>query len=307
MRSLNRGLALVLVLPLVFAGCFGGDDDDPPAVSMARIWPHADQTTWSYDIVLTMMETDTTAVPSDVLPSLEELRADLESGMSGVVASRDTAVYTAMLDGMVTTDTGMVGQHFVGSIEQEGKAARVAEPGRALLDRLALARPELGLAPSTKEFIGGGPVLLGGYAFAAEDTGYYSYGDVDTIHSWTYLERSLRPGTEFSLQLVRPLADDVWLHGRIWSVGDRSFGGRTWRSAVECVYLVDMGLQQVVDENGELLGEGRSLIWGRIWYVQDVGPVAFQERSSFYGGTAYEPWALYPTRLEMVGAPLSMP
>lgn len=307
MRLHARTLAALLLLAVAGAGCFGDDDDDSPNVSMARIWPHADQTTWSYDIVLTTMETDTTAVPSGELPTLEDLHADLGQAMSGAVASRDTAVYTTMLDGMVTTDTGMVGQHFVSSIEQEGKAARTVVPGRALLDRLALARPDLGLPAPDKEFIGGGPALLGGYAFAAEDTGYFSYGDVDTIHSWTYLERSLRPGTEFSLQLVRPLADDVWLYGRIWSVGDRSFGGRTWRSAVECMYLVDMGLQQMVDENGDPLGEGRSYIYGRIWYVQDVGPVAFQERSHFFLRTAYDPYPNRATRLEMTGAPLQMP
>ena len=39
----------------------------------------------------------------------------------------------------------------------------------------------------------------------------------DEILLSRYLDGDLAVGTEFSMQLVPDLADDIWLYGRIWS------------------------------------------------------------------------------------------
>ncbi len=297
MRNRLIPTALLGACLALTAACNSGSDGPPPTPQ--NIWPHADGSTWTYDLVTAILEDEPTrdAWPAD-LPSMSALRALLEQPPAGTVAEADSGLYTITLDGLVTTETGITAQHLVESYEPlaPGKAAGPLVPhGQRLLALAALVRPELrdgaGSGKAAEPFgqVGvPGPMLLGGYAFAFEDSGYYSYGDVDTHHSWTYLETPLLPGTAFSQRLLAGLAGDLWLHGRIWSVRDRSFGGVRYRNVLECMYLVDLGLQALTDESGTPLGEFRSFVYGRVFYAPEVGPVAVQERAELYVRTAYE-------------------
>lgn len=308
--------AVAVALALALPAC-DGNGDDGLRPTMANLWPHADQSAWTYETVLTELVRQTVPSLTDALPSLTALHADLEGALDGTVAGVDSAFYTFALDGVDTTDSGAVGQRVVETIEPlDGGASVPAPPDRRLLRLLALARPDLRprvLArlgepevawDPRKDFAHGVPPLLlgGGPAYAYEDSGYYSYGDVDLGHSWVYLEAPPRPGTEYSLQLVPALADDVWLHGRVWSVRDRAFGGVRYANVVECLLVIDLGVETVTDEQGQPLGDFRSYIYGRIFYAPATGPVAFQERHVLFVRTAYEPGGSQePVRWETAG------
>ncbi len=81
---------------------------------------------------------------------------------------------------------------------------------------------------------------------------------------------------------------DLWLHGQIWPVGEQEIGGRVHADAVEVMYLVDLGVQQEVDEGGDLLASVRSYMDGTTVFVPDVGPVACIERHVFAGSGLFE-------------------
>ena len=115
-------------------------------------------------------------------------------------------------------------------------------------------------------------------AFSSEDDGYYAYGDLDTEHSWIFLQGDLSVGSEFSLQLVPDLADDIWLYGRIWSIGDRTVGGEAGSNVLECMYVIDMGIQEATDEQGGVLGEYRSYMYYSVLFAPEYGPIMSTER-----------------------------
>jgi len=299
-----------LLCPPLLAACLLGvvachEDGGGGTPLLADAWPHDDGRGWSYETTITEYEPDTTAGADDALPTFAEAHAALEVPWDIDVVSAEATFYHLLFDGMVTTESGATGQNLEAWLDRadSGKGVERCDGERALLGRLAMVRPGLAAAGRLDKtaFASLGPLLLNGYAFAFEDTGYYGYGDLDLRHSWAYLVRSLRPGTEFVQQLVPALADDIWLHGRIWSVQDRTIGGARYRDVVECVSIVDMGLQEVVDEQGNPLGEGRSYMYGRVFYAPDVGPVAFQERSVLYSTTAYDPAATAAVRWEIAG------
>lgn len=303
MKKIILGVTLVLALA---TGCFLDDDDDRrsgPGPIMADIWPHADGSTWSYELDYSGRR-DPATRPATVLPSMEDLRDQLMEPLT----SPDFGglfLYDLSLDGLVTTQSGVTAQRVVEEVvAQDGTSAKtgamIAEPApRRLLRAIALFRPdlreaiaeELGAEKADFDTVPDAPApyFIGGYAFAYEDSGYYSYGDLDRDHSWVYLEGELRAGHEFSLQLVPRLADDIWLHGRIWSVRNRSIDGRRYADVVECMYVVDMGLQTLTDEQGAPRGEYRPYLSAVTWFVPGIGPVAGRERIHGLEQTAYNP------------------
>lgn len=308
-KSQITALILGSILLLAISAC--NDDDDPscpgiqpPTPTMSNIWPHADGNTWIYDLVfqefdMPAAETNKDAEP---IPSMEDLHADLQQSPSGEPTMTETGLYRLALDGEVTTQSGVTAQKFQETLycdasSQNGGKSRTIQPSTdPLLQIIAQVRPDLrpALAPyldlAAKDFQDVSvPLFLSGYTFAAEDTGYYGYGDLNTIHSWTYLDNSLDVGTEFVLQLLPGFADDLWLHGKIWSQGDLTVAGQTFENVVECMYLIDLGESSMVDEEGNFIGYFHSYTYGTIHYAAEVGPIKSLERmhlapSSFEGG-----------------------
>ena len=90
----------------------------------------------------------------------------------------------------------------------------------------------------------------------------------------------LAPGHEFSMQLVPTVAADVFLHGRILPRRTVETPAGTFRSVVECVYLIDAGVYAVTDEFGGLLGYAGFFSYGTVAYSPDTGPVASYERAA---------------------------
>ncbi|MFN2371455.1 MAG: hypothetical protein ABR506_09950 [Candidatus Krumholzibacteriia bacterium] len=54
---------------------------------------------------------------------------------------------------------------------------------------------------------------------------------------------------------------------------DRAFGGVRYDNVVECMLVVDLGIETVTDEQGQPLGDYRSYIYGRIFFAPGTGPV----------------------------------
>ena len=63
-----------------------------------------------------------------------------------------------------------------------------------------------------------------------------------------------------------------------------------WPAALECMYVVDLGVTEFADEEGDLLGSARSGMYGATIDVPEVGPVASHERRVLIGdGVLQEP------------------
>ncbi|MBE0565997.1 MAG: hypothetical protein IH621_08580 [Krumholzibacteria bacterium] len=291
LRIILAGGACVALL--AFAAC---DDDCPTcpdtalSPTMANIWPHADGNAWTYEGTYAEYPLDPDLLMGP-LPALADLRDALLAPPAGVPGDSAAGMYRLALDGQVLTESGVQAQRVTQTFYLAWPALKAQRPvdagggGDRLLHLIVRGRPDLRaaladrLGPAAKELTNiVAPFFLGGYAFAYEDSGYFGYGDLDTAHSWVYLEDSLAVGTEFSLRLVPMLADDIWLHGRIWSRGDRSVGGRTYRNVVECMYLVDLGEQWGTDEDGDPTGPYRAYFTALTWYAPGVGPISGRER-----------------------------
>lgn len=277
---------------------------DPIKPTMVNIWPHEDGTAWSFDGSYAKYEFPAKAMPLDTaLPSMAALHAELQRPIAGTPAETLTGILTMTLDGTITTRTGVTAQNL--SVDFIADTTGVTAPD-PLLNLIARCRPDLRPAilrrmDATKILFGPfPPILLNGHAFAYEDSGYYGYGDLDTNHSWVYLTGGVDEGDEFSLQLIPALADNIWLHGQIWSVGARIIGGRRFANVVECMYVIDMGEQVATDENGDPIGPVRSYVYGTIFYAPEVGPVYVHQRSSVIKNDALQDAPPYFTDHVMV-------
>ena len=282
-------LAAMAVL-LVFVPACNDDDDCPtcpgatPAPTLANVWPHADGTAWTFEGTARRSE-DPIPTKAAEVPTMEELHAELAQPLPGIMTHEYAGLYRLEFDGMVTTESGATGQKVVETMFVEAPE----EGPDPLLVLVARARPDLrpaiaaryGLGAKEFEFVPDSPYLLGGYCFSAEDEGYYGYGDVDRNHSWVYLEGSVAVGTEFSLQLVPALTDDVWLYGKVWSLGDRTVNGVAYENVLEVMYVIDMGEAQLTDESGTVLGTTHPYMYGHNFFVPELGPVAGVERRVF--------------------------
>jgi hypothetical protein len=228
-------------------------------------------------------------VPTLTLDQAAALLGNQPIGAGAIVSQH---LYTLRFDGMITTLSGAVGQHLVEQLEPDTIPTPAPTPLRAtpngrFLAQLASARPDL-LRRSTilraaKQSASdastiSGPVLLSGYAWARTSEWIGSYGDLDLLVSWKYLVATLTPGHEFSLQLVPSLATDVFLHARMLPLETVVTESGTYPNARVCLYLVDFGLSEATDPDGNLLGYFRTYTYGSIAYASDVGPIYSYER-----------------------------
>jgi len=300
-HAMWKRLALLCLLPLLLVGC--NDEDCPdcpdpaPMPTMSNLWPHADGTGWIYDLDYEMYPappaTDPVVQP---MPSMAELHDALATVPAGDPIMDRQGLYRLRFEGEVTTESGVTAQNLVGTIYDPDEPSLTLTSGaadgeRRLLRLIAAARPDLrgrildklGETESALKDVArfSNFYFLNGYAFAFEDSGYYGYGDLNPRHSWVYLEGDLDVGSEFSMQLVPELMDDIWLYGQVWSIADRVVAGIAWQNVLECMYAIDLGVAVATDENGEPIGEYRSFIYGATLYAPGTGPIASRERWVF--------------------------
>lgn len=286
-------LALVLVA-LLIAACHddvAGPEDPSTRPTMANLWPHADSTGWTYDLELASWDGIEPGAGAG-LPSDEELHDLILETPASAPDTTISGEYSLRFEGNLTTLSGITGQQLVERFTESSGVTRSGGDATArLLRALARARPGDARVAAALDAhpgalakavdVGPRPNFLAAYAFAAEDTGYYGYGDMHTQHSWVYLEGPVEAGATFTLQLMPMWFDDLWLRGRIWSVGSRTIDGRRWRNVVEVLYVLDLGEQAVTDEEGNLLGWFHNYMSGIVLYAPGTGPIACDERQVY--------------------------
>ena len=254
------------------------DPQKPPTPTLGNIWPNEDGDAWTYDLTTSMFDVAFDPDPDDPppLPALEDLHADLQVPVEGDQLESAAGLYRLAFDGLKTTDSGVTAQNLTQTVYSDpwGKlgagvedpaagmgSAVTAEGFELLLRRIAQARPDLRAKIAErygvfaepqdrldKAGVPSFPLFLFGYAWSKEETGIFSYGDLDIDPSWIYLESDLSVGHEFQMQLVPMLADDIWLFGEIWSRGTFTAGGIQYENCVECMYAVDMGVLEATDK-----------------------------------------------------------
>lgn len=291
-----KSLALLCLLPLLLVGCNDEDcaecPDPAPQPTMANLWPHQDGAGWMYDLGYKLYEGPPPGRVAPPLPTMQDLHDALGAPVDADLREEDQALFRLRFDGVTTTESGVVAQNLTGTTYHADEPPS-PPPGlspdaeRRLLGLIARARSDL--RPRIRERLGavdGGLKTVDGHdmyalgecAFSYEDDGYYAYGDLNSEHSWIFLQGDLTVGSGFSLQLVPELADDIWLYGRIWSIGDRTVGGEAWSNVLECMYVIDMGIQEATDEQGGLLGEYRSYMYYTVLFAPEYGPIMSTER-----------------------------
>lgn len=142
-----------------------------------------------------------------------------------------------------------------------------------LMQPNALDRPNEIFATSVLK-----PMLIHGGVWEKTDEWIGTYGDLNRLLAWKFLASDLSPGTEFSHQLVPDLADDVFLHCRIFRRFDYETEVGVFPKAIECVYLLDYGLSMASDPTGQPLGYINTFDYGKVIYAPTVGPVYCYER-----------------------------
>jgi hypothetical protein len=282
----------------------------PPA-SLRNIWPNEDGRAWTY-----RLDQKTWAGGGEfrIYPTLEEvppsLTLDQVVSLLGNHPLGDNPVleqagYRMRFAGLKTTLSGAVGQNLEteildltsaatgtrrGAVASAGFWRALARARPDLADRIAALRPDLArTAAGTAAEEVSEPLFLFGYAWEKTREHIGSYGDLNTILSWKYLEADLDPGHEFSIQLVPDLTDDVFLHVRVLRERTATTPLGDHPRSIDVLYLVDYGISEATDVDGNTIGYHRSNGYGVITYAPKVGPVRTYEREFFSVGEPLDP------------------
>lgn len=296
-------LCVAALATLGFPGCpenvTGPGSSD--ALTMSNCWPNDDGRYWQYASASQMLESEAFAYlpPNAQVPevTLADARALLAQPVVAVPGSLDEYDFRLQFDGSMTTQSGVTAQRLVESFPGGPVAAGAAGDAalaERFLGRLAAARPDLRtriarLAPAAAEGrpLHWAPYLIHGYAWSKVPAWIGTYGDVDTLLAWKFLESMVRPGHTFRQRLVPSLASDVWLNASVErQVSVQAPGGGTVANAIEVLYLLDFGVGAAVDAMGNVTGLFRTFDYGTVVYAPGVGPVSVVERRFAYRGQA---------------------
>ena len=215
-------------------------------------------------------------------PGLDEVVALMFHHRIGDNPVSTSGKYELEFDGDTTTVAGVIAQNLRVTLVATGDGAPgyiagpATQPVDPLLVRLAIARPDLrvrmlelmgpkaeslirrlesvtGSSGDATAFLLGGlgqampePMFVHGYAWRKTSDWIGTFGDIDTLLAWKFLDAELSPGHEFIHRLVPGLALDVYLHCRVL----RRLSIRTpmgnFIGALECIYMVDYGVAELI-------------------------------------------------------------
>lgn len=273
-----HSFSLALLLATTLSSPLSAGTADP-----ASLWPHPDGMSWTY-----AQHTE------EFLPPL---------------APVDRAVRT-ILDGTMITPGGFEAQFFVGQLLSGPLGASAGSDATGGLDpflrRLYAARPGLRgaiLARAARvpcqlfPAPGFDAVLLspnGALVVSPTDASAWRC-DVPNLRAWEWLTSDLDVGDSFTLQLIPDLASDVFLHGTVGAVEPVTVPAGTFAGCVRVDYVVDYGLFDCTDPEGNPGGPVHAETRGSIHWAPGVGPVrVFEEFIPYVGGTngcAPDGWA----------------
>lgn len=301
--------ALAFVLAALATMGFPGCEDltgpsgggSKSSLTLSNLWPNDDGRYWRYDSRgVTLEQAAFAPLPpgSNVPPvTLAMVREMLKEPVTEQVGSVNEFEFLLKFDGEITTGSGVTAQwlrEIYPWTAPGQRALPAAKPGERFLQRLAAARPDLrarlgAIAPAAAEgdIRRFGPYFIHGYAWRKTPAWIGTYGDVDTLLAWKFLDAMVRPGHTFSHQLVPSLATDIWLHASVERVrAVQTPAGETVGNAIDVLYLIDFGVSSQVDAMGNVVGLFRMFDYGTVIYAPGVGPVRDYERRFAYIGQA---------------------
>lgn len=282
-------IASVTLLAALAAGSCSKDQDrvtNPggPPPTLAEAWPNEDGRTWDYRAIVRqfafpefVLFTDPASVPPVTFDTVAFVLGTLPSG----AMTEDTVTFRLQFGGEATLASGITAQQ----LGEEVIPGPLPEPG--LRWGRDSARPPARSAGG----ISFGKFLHGGWWHRNSAwIGTHDPTATDTLPIWKFLEADLRPGSNFTFQLVPGLADDVLLRARVV----RSLTVQTPQgpvaNGIEVHYLVDFGVSEETDNMGLPLGAARHFDCGSVIYAPGVGPVRDDERIGLYiGGSRRDP------------------
>lgn len=305
-----------ILLILTICSCSSDDpcvcpDGSQPEPTIQNIWPNTDRTFWTYKVYVDIWQSPTGYCDSlyetedeiPPIPTMDEIEDLLENHPIGDSVETIRACYEQEFDGDTVSHSGAAGQNLRETLYPlDGPAALSGggSPSSPFLQHLYIARPDLRRAlentagpalAGMREVCEGGacalmsgcfsiecPILLHGYVWEKTDEWIGTYGDVDLLLAWKFLEADLSPGHEFTHQLVPGLADNVFLHCRILGETSIETEALDFEMALECLYLIDYGITWYASIGGEPIGCCRMFDYGTVTYVPEVGPVSSYER-----------------------------
>lgn len=184
------------------------------------------------------------------------------------------------LEGHHTTPGGeaqvLLGDHSASPAKDGGR-----KPG--LLASIQQARPDLRAAIEQKF---AGPNKVNGWLPFFLHTGYFMksvpaiqmWQDTWNHPTWTYLTDEIVVGASFTHQLVPELVDDIYLHGTVVALDAMVMTENgIYTNAVKVEYVLDYGVSNLADENGNILATIHAERNGHVHYVPGVGPVELLE------------------------------
>jgi hypothetical protein len=293
------GWAALVLATALLSGC--GKDKPATVVAprpttlptLSRSWPADDHRWWKYDLVLMSFADTLTYYPSeDQVPPIGTM-PDLYAGLNGLpigtVDLADTSTFQLTFDGNAFAGGGDYGQKLTETLTAApapGPTFGASGPVRnALLEAIAAARPDLrlklaarGLAPFDNVFSPVPPTFLRGGVWQISVDAIGTFSDLDPGLGWIFLTSALTTGSEFTLQLVPSLTDDVFLHGRILGMQTMSTPAGNFVEVLMCFYVLDTGVQEVFDSQAQSLGFVRLIDYAIVGYAQGVGPIYCYER-----------------------------
>jgi len=326
MRSAGRYFLVLAVLSLSIGLVAGGCSEDEticpvcpgtPSPSMDNLWPNEDGNSWTYDWMQRIWEQDPWTLyenPGDVppVPSLEYVEGLLGDESTGADADTSYGIFRLEFDGIGRTLSGASGQNLVEMVYQEFQDdIPVVSFEAVFLDRLRIARPDLedavmnrigslrGTTDPAVLLTGGLPLFLHGGIW--EKTAEYigTYGDVDTLLAWKFLESEISEGHEFTFQLLPSITSNIFLLCKVFGHSTVETGHGTYKRAVECLYIIDYGVVTVYTVDGTRY---RGVYdYGTITYAPGTGPVVSYERMLIDTSVPDGP-GFGDNRLELIGA-----
>ncbi len=262
MRSNRQCVSAILLSLLVVLVSCGSDEDpvQPPfsfSPDLESLWPHANGNSWTFDVTSVICPEDGLVFydnREDVPPnsSFEILYSRLQGGFSCEEGDWGTGTLLMEFDGEVAVAPEIIAQNLKSEIQY---------------DQCCASAP-LALFPRQ-------------WRMSEDMIVAYSDGKAFPDTNWTYLTSDLHPGAEFSQVLQFNFDIDFILQGRIWRHLQYDLPDGSKANAVECFYLLDYGIQNLTDENGELVGYVRFNRYGVIIYAENVGPVYCHEQSGW--------------------------
>ena len=290
-----------------------GDTIQPaPNPTLNNIWPNADSTAWTYQYTFRRWPsgsftfyTTEDSVPD--IPNISEIEDLLRNHPIGDSVTTTDGIYRLQFDDNITTASGATGQNLKETIfMQQNNGDTIAtetESRKTFLTRLSIARPDLaqkitqkykglpaelsslspreyllGQISKTFEEILRGPMMLHGGAWEKTNNYIGTYGDLDQLLAWKYLESDLDVDHEFTHQLVPGLASNVFLHCKILHTLTVETEIGSFEKAIECAYIIDYGVSKACDVNSPFLGYTTCFDYGEVIYAPTVGPVYCYER-----------------------------